>query len=76
MAHPRRGDRQRPAARAPPGGLGALQAQPKLALTSSQPLPRRRFQQLQLSIVMGGPDVLDIPRPAHPTSARSARRRT
>jgi hypothetical protein len=63
VAHPRRGDRQRPAARAPPGRLGALQAQVKLALPSGQPLPCCGLQQRQLSIVVRGTDVLDVPRP-------------
>jgi hypothetical protein len=47
VAHPRRGDRQRAAARAPAGGPGALQAQVQLALPGGQPLPRRRFQQFR-----------------------------
>ena len=46
-AHPRRGDRQRPARRS------RVQAQVKLALTGCQPLPRDGLQQLQLHIIMG-----------------------
>ena len=46
MTHPRGRDRQRPAARTPPAGPGALQAQVELALPGGQPLPRRGFQQL------------------------------
>jgi hypothetical protein len=71
-AHPRRGDRQRPASR------GGIQAQVKLTLPRRQPLPRRRLQQLQLSIVAGRADVLDIPRTAmggiHDLHSRRARR--
>ena len=57
-AHPRRGDRQRPARRC------GVQGQVKLTLPGRQPLPRRSLQQLQLRIIVGRADVLDIPRPA------------
>ena len=72
-AHPRRGDRQRPARRA------GVQAQVQLALPGRQPLPRGRFQQLQLRVVMRRAEVLDIPRPAprrmHDLHRRRARGR-
>jgi hypothetical protein len=57
-AHPRRGDRQRPARRP------RIQAQVQHALTGREPLPRRRLQQLQPGIIVGRADVLDVPRPA------------
>jgi len=53
-AHPRRGDRQRPA------GRSGIQAQVKLTLPGSQPLPGRRLQQLQLHVIVSRADVLDI----------------
>ena len=69
----------RPAARAPPGRLGHLQAQIQLSLPSGQPLPRNRLQKLQPGAVMRRPDVLDLPRPAmvgaHNLNRRRARRR-
>jgi hypothetical protein len=73
-AHPRGRDRQRPAAaRAEP------RAQVQHALTGRQPLPRHRLQQLQLGVIMRGPDVVDPPRPAmigvHDLHRRRARRR-
>jgi hypothetical protein len=37
--------------------------QGRVILTSSNPLPHRGFQRLQLGVVIRGPDVLDIPRP-------------
>ena len=71
--HPRRQYRQRPARR--PG----VQAQVQLALPSRQPLPRRRLQQLHLSVAMRRPQMLDLPRPAmrgvHDLHGRRARRR-
>jgi hypothetical protein len=72
-AHPRGGDRQRPALRR------CIQAQVKLTLPGRQPLPRGRLQQLQPGIVMGRADVLDIPRAAagrpYDLHRRRARRR-
>jgi hypothetical protein len=56
--HPRRGDRQRPAAL--PAGL---HAKIKHALPGCQPLPRRRLQQLQLQLIVSRAQMLDIPRP-------------
>lgn len=57
-AHPRGGDRQRPSYRA------SIQAQVKLTLPGRRPLPGRRLQQLQLDVIVGRAEVLDIPRPA------------
>src|SRR5215472_17549833 len=72
-AHPRRGDRQRPARRS------RIQAQVQLALPGGQPLPRDSLQQLQLHVVMCRADVLDLPRPAargvHNLHRDGARRR-
>jgi hypothetical protein len=76
MAHPRGGDRQRTAASAPPGRLGDLQAQVKLALSAGQALPGRGLQQLQLHLVMGRAEVLYIPRPAPRRMDDLYRRRT
>jgi hypothetical protein len=50
------GDRPRPAALP-----ASLQAQVKLTLPGGQLLPGSRLQQLQLRIVMGLAEVLDIP---------------
>jgi hypothetical protein len=78
VTHPRGGDRQRATARTPLGGLGALQAQVELVLASDQALTRGGLQDLQLSLVMGRPDVLDIPRPppggVHDLHGRRSRR--
>jgi hypothetical protein len=56
--HPRRGDRQRPAAL--PAGL---HAKIKHALPGCQALPRRRLQQLRLHLIVSRAQMLDIPRP-------------
>lgn len=57
-AHPRRRDRQRPG----PGSLRP-QAQVKLALPGRDPLPPGGLQCLQLRLVVGRAEVLDVPRP-------------
>jgi hypothetical protein len=62
--HPRRGNRQRPAASTLPGRPGRLKAQVKHALPHGQPLPRRGLQQLHPCVIVSRTDVLDIPRPA------------
>jgi len=71
-AHPRGGDRQRPARR------GGVQAQVKLTLTGRQPRPGRGLQQLHLSAAMRRPQMLDLPRPpaggVHDLDSRRARR--
>jgi hypothetical protein len=54
VAHPRGGDRQRPAAR-------GLQAQVELLLPGRDPLLRRRLQRLQLRLIVRRPQVLDLP---------------
>jgi hypothetical protein len=59
-AHPRRGDRQRPA-RHP-----RLQAEVQLALPGCQLLPPGGLQQFHLGRGMRRPQMLDIPRPAVP----------
>jgi len=41
----------------------AIQAEVELVLPGSQPLTANGPQQLQLDLVMGRPDVLDLPRP-------------
>ena len=72
--HPRGRDRQRPARAA-----AETRAQIKLALPGRQPLPRDGLEQLQLCIIVRGPDVLDLPRPAmvgvHDLHRHSTRRR-
>jgi hypothetical protein len=45
------------------GPPAEARAQIKLALADGQPLPRDGPQELQLGVVMGRGDVLDIPRP-------------
>jgi hypothetical protein len=57
MAHLRGSDRQRAAAR-------SLQAQVEFRLPGRDPLLRRRFQRLKLSLIMRRPQVLDLPRPS------------
>ena len=47
--------------RTPPGGLRALQAQVELVLARDQALARDGPQDLQLGLIMGRPDVLDVP---------------
>jgi len=59
VTNPRRGHRQR-AARTPSRGLGALQAQVKLALPGRQALTRDSLQHLDVEIIMRRSDVLDI----------------
>jgi hypothetical protein len=51
-------NRQRPVSRS------RIQAQVKLTLPGSQPLPRHRLQQLQLRVIVSRADVLDIAGPA------------
>lgn len=58
VTHPGRGDRQR-ASRSP-----ALRAGAEFRLPGRQPLPRRRLQRLQLSLLVRRADVPDVPRPA------------
>jgi hypothetical protein len=73
-SHPRGGDRQRPAS-----ATAKARAQIQHALPGGQPLPCDSFEQLQLGVIMRGPDVLDLPRPAmagvHDLNRRRARRR-
>jgi hypothetical protein len=54
VAHPRGGNRQRPAAR-------GLQAQVKLLQPGRDPLLRRGLQRLQLRLIVSRPQVLDLP---------------
>lgn len=60
VAHPGRGDGQR----LPAGPRLQGHTQVQLGLPGSHPQPRRRLQRLQLGIIMGRADVLDVPRPA------------
>jgi len=43
-----------------PAGRSGIQAQVKLTLPGTQPLPGRRLQQLQLHVIVSRADVLDI----------------
>jgi hypothetical protein len=74
VPHPRGRDRQRPAP-----ASAETEAQIQHALPGGQPLPRDRLQQFQLGVIMRGPDVLDLPRPAmvgvHDLHRYGARRR-
>ncbi len=59
MQRPGGCDRQQPV----PAAAGT-RAQIQHALPGGQPLPRDGLQQFQLGVIMRGPDVLDLPRPA------------
>ena len=77
MRSPRRHDLQR--TRAGHHGRRGPKVEIQLALTSRQPLRRRGLQRRQLRIVVSGPDMLDIARPAprgvHDLHSRRSRRR-
>ena len=60
MPHSRRRDRQRAA----PAATAEVWAEIQHALPGRQALPRDRFQQLQLGVIVRRPDVLNLPRPA------------
>jgi hypothetical protein len=58
VPRPRGRDRQRAAS----GPSAEARAERKLTLPGRHPLPRRGPQQLQLRVIVRGPDVLDVPR--------------
>jgi hypothetical protein len=58
----------------PPGSLSTFQAQVELVLASHQALARGGLQDLQVSLIVSRPDVLDIPRPPYFRAPEGLRR--